>query len=117
MNTRFECAQELREHGVPDELIGRVYNISRQRVHVLLGPRPPAPRCTPLPRIGAEVTPGDFKSFIKAFRARHSLSQAALADMLGVDQTTVARWENTGTCNLPGLVMLVLRYFDEGVTR
>jgi transcriptional regulator with XRE-family HTH domain len=37
---------------------------------------------------------GDYWSqALKAFRGRHGLSQAALGEQLGVDQTTVSRWE------------------------
>lgn len=33
---------------------------------------------------------------VKEFRARHSLTGAALASMLGVDARTIRRWEATG---------------------
>lgn len=41
---------------------------------------------------------------IKQFRAEQNLTQQALADMLGVSQVTVARWE-TGVSTPPGRLL------------
>jgi DNA-binding XRE family transcriptional regulator len=35
----------------------------------------------------------DWKTLIKDYRVRNALTQATLAEMLGVDPTTVSRWE------------------------
>lgn len=36
-----------------------------------------------------------WEQLLKAYRSRNGLSQAALGTLLGVDQTTVSRWERT----------------------
>lgn len=39
------------------------------------------------------VREGDWKKFVRFYRLRHGLSQARLAEALGVAQRTVSRWE------------------------
>lgn len=113
---REDCMRELRDrYHVPDELIGRIYGISRQRVHALLGPRPPEPAHMPLPPLPAAVTDDAFQAYVKAFRARHDLSQTELGRLLGVDQTAISRWERTGICNLAGPVMALLSRLDREI--
>ena len=36
---------------------------------------------------------GDWKTFVRRYRLRHGLSQARMADVMGVAQRTISRWE------------------------
>ncbi|MBI3451767.1 MAG: helix-turn-helix transcriptional regulator [Rhodospirillales bacterium] len=51
----------------------------------------------------ANGTPADWGSQIRRFRRQRALKQMALADYLGVDQTTISRWESGQ--HIPDLAM------------
>jgi DNA-binding transcriptional regulator YiaG len=51
------------------------------------------------------------KEELKKWRERNSLTQASLADTLGVDVMTVSRWE-TGLRSIPVYLNLALKWIE-----
>lgn len=113
---RLERMRLLRDHGVPDETIGQVFDISRQRVQQLIGRVPVDRRRTPpgplgtLPGVGAPVSErkalADLPGFLRAWRADHGLTQRSAASVLGVPTATYIPWEQAKTgCSLPVLLV------------
>jgi DNA-binding XRE family transcriptional regulator len=93
---RNSIMTRLRQVGLSDEKIAKTFNLnSRQHVHQLLGPKTGERLAPPeLLTWGADRIAENFKTYIKQWRELHRLSQAKMAQCLGVDQTSVACWEN-----------------------
>ncbi|MGN0556289.1 MAG: helix-turn-helix domain-containing protein [Acutalibacteraceae bacterium] len=53
-----------------------------------------------------------FSERLKKLRISRSLSQAELADMLGISQQTVAKWENSSTSPKPATLKRLTEIFD-----
>jgi len=49
---------------------------------------------------------------LRAWRIKHDLSQAELAELLGVGQNTISRWEQ-GKRSVPLYLPLLLKYLEE----
>jgi DNA-binding transcriptional regulator YiaG len=52
------------------------------------------------------------KEELKKWRGRNSMTQASLADTLGVDVMTVSRWE-TGLRSIPVYLKLALNWIEQ----
>ena len=50
--------------------------------------------------------------FIKSFRNKHSLTQVALANILGVSKKTVERWE-CGICKMHSCAAILLKLLND----
>ena len=109
MNALLKHAmRSARTEGLPDSAIGRRYGLTRQRVHQILGKRPPAPRRAP-PAAPPAPTREEFAAALLAWRRRRGLSQAQAARLLRVGAHSVASWEQQSNgCSLAGAVMLLL---------
>ncbi len=103
--TRETYMRQLREFDVPDDLIGELFGMSRQRVHQILGAKPPDP---PLPASAK----APLSAAVAAFRRRHKLSLAATAKVLGVSLMTVHNWEKGKNPGMPGVILLALEALD-----
>ncbi len=55
-----------------------------------------------------EIVPADIATRIKALRGRLDLTQAALADLIGVSFASVNRWENGQSVPLPVVIRKIL---------
>ena len=51
---------------------------------------------------------------LRAWRIEHDLSQAELAELLGVKQNTISHWE-TGSRKTPYYLPLLLEYLEEKI--
>ena len=51
---------------------------------------------------------------LRAWRIKHDLSQAELAELLGVNQSTISHWE-IGYRTIPLYLPLLLEYLEEKV--
>lgn len=110
--TREDVIQLLRRANVSDARIAEFFNISRQRIHAMLGPRPepfegykPPDKMPPLEELPA---------FIKQWRTRRGLSMAQAARMIGVGTMTWCNWETGHTgCSLGFLLMHYLTLVDK----
>ncbi len=49
---------------------------------------------------------------LRAWRIKHDLSQAELAELLGVKQSAISRWE-TGKHSIPPYLHIVLSYLEK----
>lgn len=101
----------LRTCGLPDDAIGTVFGVSRQRVSQLIGPRPlPEPRAVPEP-LPTEVD--TLPEFLLAWRTRAMLTQRQAANLCGVTLGTWNAWE-TGRkgCGLARLLRAYLTAFE-----
>lgn len=110
----------LREGDVPDSLIGAAFGLTRQRVHNILGPPDRDRRRTvPVrpPVDTGEDLPDDLPAFLRGWRARQGLSQAAAARELGVAMMTYAHWEQDAHgCSLPVLLVKYIRLTEKTST-
>ena len=109
MNALLKRAmQSARTEGLPDSAIGRRYGLTRQRVHQILGKRPPAPRKAQ-PAAPPAPTREEFAAALLGWRRRRGLSQAQAAQILRVGAHSIASWEQqVNGCSLAGAVMLLL---------
>ena len=108
--TREESMAVLREGGVPYSLIGAAFGVSKQYVGATLGPMPAKTGSGAPPTGDNDV---DVSRTLRDWRARHGLSQAAAARILGVSLSALAPWE-TGRigCSLPELLVRFVRLYD-----
>ena len=105
---RLAAMRAMRALDKPDSAIGRRYGLTRQRVHQILGKRPPTPRRAP-PAAPPAPTREEFAAALLAWRRRRGLSQAQAARLLHVTVTSISAWENEVCgCSLAGAVMLLL---------
>jgi hypothetical protein len=119
LNNRIPIMNALRAHGASDEEIGQLFELSRQRVHVLLGARP-TPEESP-PPIKFNEGAKDLPAALIDFRTRHDLSQGALANLLGLPPDpngkntagTIWRWENGYPCKWPHMILRLLELIDD----
>ena len=109
MNALLKRAmRSARTEGLPDSAIGRRYDLTRQRVHQILGKRPPAPRKAQ-PAAPPAPTREEFAAALLAWRRRRGLSQAQAARLLRVTVTSISAWENKVCgCSLAGAILLLL---------
>ena len=49
---------------------------------------------------------------LRAWRLKHDLSQAELAELLGVNQNTISRWE-LGQRKIPNYMVILLNYLEK----
>ena len=49
---------------------------------------------------------------LRAWRIKHDLSQAELAELLGVKQSAISRWE-TGKHSIPPYLHIILSYLEK----
>ena len=105
--TREESMRVLREGNVPDALIGAAFGISGQRVNAILGPHAKLGKRDPT------EPPADFPAYLRNWRDRNRISQAAAARAVGVTTNTWAHWEQGVGCSLPATVALCLSLIEE----
>lgn len=55
----------------------------------------------------------EFKDRLKELRTEHDLSQMQLANILGVSQSAIAKWELGKTEPTASAIILVAKYFNE----
>lgn len=95
--------------GLGDATIAHIFDVSRQRVHKIAGPRIEAPPKPDPPRFDPQVEP-NLSDLLRAWRDRHNWSQTRAAAELGVGLRTLSRWENErATCHLG---RLIARFID-----
>ena len=107
-------AKRLGRRGVSDATIGAgvVPPITRQAVHVALGPRARTPRTKPAATPEAP-TIAEFASLLRAWRARRGLSPSSAARTLRVTTHTIAVWEQRRTgCSLAASMILLMESLD-----
>jgi len=107
-------ARHLRRQGVSDAVIGRSMTppVSRQAVHLALGPRPRRPPRA-APATPAAPTREAFATALRTWRIRRGLSQAAAARLLRVTTHSVESWEIARCgCSLAATVLLLLDALD-----
>lgn len=106
----LEAMQRLRE-AESDVEVGRIFNISRQRVHSLLGQRPAKKHIrAPIPH----ATAADLPDYLKAWREKHNVTMAEAARLCGTNQMSWYAWESNRTgCSMPGLLLRYLALLDE----
>ena len=107
-------ARRLRRRGISDAAIGAgmVPPVSRQAVHLALGPRARMPRAKPAQP--AAPTVADFAARLRAWRTRRGLSQSGAARTLRVTTHTVAVWEQERTgCSLATAMLLLMESLDK----
>jgi len=106
--------RQLRTAGDTDAEIGRKLNLSRQRVHQLLGPSGVDRRKGPHPRArSAPSARGAFSDALLAWRLRHNLSQSQAAKILRISSIAIySKWETLGHCSLPGLVLAFIKLWE-----
>ena len=105
MSARNATMERCRAAGMTDAAIGRQFQISRQRVNAVLGPRPPAVP-VPFPDLAARPSASQFEARLRQWRSRSDLTQAEAAERLQVPLGTYQKWE---TGRVPDLSRLVLR--------
>jgi len=99
----------MRLNGMSDAAIADIWSLSRQRVHELLGPRPPKPEPPPLPdTAGLDER---VQHALKAWRSKYGLSRTEAAAALGLASAqTLDAWEKgRKSCALP---LMLLRYLE-----
>ena len=100
-----ENMHAMRRAGDADSAIAAAHGVTRQRVHQLLGPRPPRRRQPRLPL----PPPVDFGRALREWRARRGLSQSQAARLLRVTAHSVSCWETGRTgCSLAATVLRLL---------
>lgn len=105
---RTTIMQALRDDGVSDAAIARAFNLTRQRIGAILGPRlePRKPVPGPLDTTADKRLP----SALRDWRHRRGMTQRDAGAMLGVDLQTVSVWESGRKgCSL---ATMLLRYLD-----
>ena len=108
---RAEAMRLMRAYGAPDEAIAQAWNITRQRVHAILGARP---RSYAPALEDPEPSPEAFARVLRAWRTRRGMTQVQAAAALGLPgQPTVSNWERNGACDHPRLVMRLLDLLDQ----
>lgn len=55
----------------------------------------------------------EFKDRLKELRTANNLSQMQLANILGISQSAIAKWELGKTEPTASAIILVAKYFDE----
>jgi DNA-binding transcriptional regulator YiaG len=108
---RLAALKLMRKAGIPDAVAGGVFGLSHQQTFSLLGAHEPGPEIAP-PAADAQAR---LAAELRAFRARHRLSQERLAAIIGLRTgSSVYAWE-TGRhgCAMPDLVLRFLRLLDE----
>lgn len=55
----------------------------------------------------------EFKDRLKELRIEHNLSQMQLANVLGISQSAIAKWELGKTEPTASAIILVAKYFNE----
>ena len=105
---REETMRVLREADVPDAVIAAAFGLTRQRVAVLLGPKP-----RPCRREPPRVDPSGLPARLKRWRKDRRLSMAAAAAECGVTLAAWSKWEgNRSGCSLAALLTLHLDLRD-----
>lgn len=107
---RLDAMRLMRAYDIPDEAIGEVFGITRQRVNVLLGRRgarwekPAAPH----PDKGKGLA-----SELRAWRIRRKLTQGEAAALFGVRIMTINAWEcGRSEGSMPELVLRHIALLD-----
>jgi DNA-binding XRE family transcriptional regulator len=102
--SREESMRILRERGVTDRTIGKAFGVTPQRVGAILGAHP-------VTNVKQHIHKNiNLPEYLKLWRARNGVTQAALANMIGVNTHTLAPWEQGRVkCSLP---RLLVRYLD-----
>ena len=104
--TDIEQMRAMRENGSSDREIAATFNVSDQYVRQKLTTHPQKTMVTP-------VTGQQVASALRAWRKRHNLTEMAAAKRLHLaSTTTLSRWEFSGGCSLPGLVLDYLEMYD-----
>ena len=110
-------ARRMRRQGASDAAIGAAMHppVTRQAIHLALGPRPKPPRkAKPAPP--AAPTREAFGAALRAWRIRRGLSQAGAAKLLRVTPQSVSSWEVARCgCSLAATVLLLLEAMDKHV--
>lgn len=113
IKARTDIMRLMRAYGMPDETIAGAFSLSRQRAHVLMGPRPRDPiELAPVDATAAERLP----SVLKAWRIKHDLSQTEAAKILGVRHgfNSVSKWERSaGGCAQPEVLIRLIELLDQ----
>ena len=106
---QHNLAREMRAEGIADSAIAARLGLSRQRVHQLLGARPP--RKPPARQVEpAGPTRADFARTLREWRAGRGITQAEAARLLLVNKQVLSNWE-TGR-NGCSLAASMLRLMD-----
>jgi hypothetical protein len=117
-----QIMQRLRNAGVSDSIIGNAFDLSRQAVHVHLGPRDPSiptlvlrkeKTTPPLPWFATDLDK-TVPVALYAWRTRREMSQTNAAKVIGVDPNVWSTWERgSRTCSLPGVLLQLLAALDK----
>jgi DNA-binding XRE family transcriptional regulator len=106
---QVQAMRAMRTVGKPDSAIARRYGVSRQRVHQLLGARPPAPPRAAPAKAPPAPSRAKFAAALLAWRKRRGLTQVAAARLLRVTPHSVASWETHQCgCSLAAAMMLLM---------
>jgi DNA-binding transcriptional regulator YiaG len=110
--TRDEIMTRMRRVGISDSIIGTVFKLSPQRIHMRLGPRPIEKRKVNPPKPGARLD--NLPDYLKNWRERHNLSIRRAARAAGTNQVSWWKWEqNLADCSMPALLLRYLALLDE----
>ena len=110
MNITLDMARTLRARGQSDAALAKQMRLSRQRVHQLLGARPPREPARLRQAEPAGPTRADFARSLREWRTGRGITQAEAARLLLVNKQVLSNWE-TGR-NGCSLAASMLRLMD-----
>jgi helix-turn-helix protein len=117
--SRSNLIRVLREHGVSDQVIAEAFDITRQRLHAMLGPRTskPGPKPKPEPPPSLPPLPKDLPAALRTWRRHRKITLNEAAARIGTNRQTWHNWETGRTgCSLPRLLLGYLNMIDRSET-
>ena len=108
-------ARRLRA-SLSDAAIAVKTGVSRQHLHKVLGPRPARPKASRARAAAAPPTAGptlaQFAAKLRAWRAKHQLTQSQAATLLHVHKQVISNWETgrNGCALAASMLLLMERY-------